>query len=214
MTISIGNLMFNNQIEKDIKEVYYLNTAGDAELKQRDLSIVPNIEYEHGPLVLGYSFIPLKWTLISHNPKIIKSHDNTIYAHVVSVMWNKLDYRLTAEAIYSDRDMQGAKAYSRSVGWYVMADYWPSPDIRLYSAFTQYYSISDRGGANVAKAGLDRQDVLGRDISVGTQYRLNNNWSTKFEYHHFDGQVWLSDTINPTRVPKWNMIGVSLIYEF
>jgi len=61
-------------------------------------------------------------------------------------------------------------------------------------------------------------DTKFRDIAVGLQYNINDNWSVRAEFHHFDGLINLflhgSDNNLPEVKEEWNLFALGVNFRF
>jgi hypothetical protein len=212
--------------EVDDKELKYLFLLGDrpGHFKGKTTFLAQGLlEFDNARWRLGLSV----WdNSMRYEPgtDVIGSGTNEQDSTVLSLEHNREDWSFTGE--YAQLRIRG-KDYALifntdhiAQAWYVQTTWRFRPHWQAYGRYDVFYADKDdkSGAAFSAGSGGIVPAYLryARDKTFGVRFDPDLSWSLFAEFHHVDGDAWLSSQDNPISQleRKWNLLLIQAAYRF
>jgi len=178
-------------------------------------------------LRFNLNYVPwpmLKWGYKANNnpqvPEFDLKEDSLFFG--VEYIWDKFTFasEITTGNIEVDFKPEGVPDPDVFVwGYYFQVGYDITPKLEAFTHFGEFEIESTTDSFTTGNVKTSNTETTSlRDIAVGLRYHINDHWSVRAEYHHFDGIINLflfgNDNDIPTTKEEWNLYTIGVNFRF
>lgn len=231
---SIGNWVVNldvlagQSIIDSRSERLLIPVMQEVSINDDHLFVARNLfEYDGGRLRFGFTYAEFDAQIdtvpVLAPPLGILSGDVGLRSRIISFEYNWQHLQFTSEYLrltttYNDVFGKGERTSRDREGYYFQLSYRFNDQWRIFSRYDVLHTErDDRSGDSQLLVGRPRSDGFSKDITVGAQYRFNDNWLLAGEIHHIKGTANVDEIENPDKSSlkeDWNLYTLQLSYKF